>query len=175
MVLALVDRPNNLGELMPRWRYTRVDGFDESKVARAVIRDAPISFKEAYEVCKILRGMKLAEAKELLRRVIDLREPIPYTRYKLGVAHKRGLAEQWSRWKTASGRYPVKVSRYILRLLDNVENNATNRGLNIERLKIVHIAAHRGYYLKKWMPRAFGRATPWFRPHTSVEVMVAEV
>ncbi len=160
---------------MPVWHYPHLKGVDPDRSAKAVIRDAPISFKEAYEVCKVIRGMMLKDAKEFLKRVIELKEPVPYTRYKLGIAHKRGLAEKWSKWKTPIGRYPVKVAKYILKLLENVENNAVNKGLNSDRLKIVHIAAHRGPYLKKWMPRAFGRATPWFRTHTSVEVIVAEV
>ncbi len=160
---------------MPVWHYPHLKGIDPAKTARAVIRDAPISFKEAYEVCKVLRGMMLKEAKEFLKRVIELKEPVPYVRYKLGIAHKRGLADRWPKWKTPIGRYPVKVAKYILKLLENVENNAQFKGLNVDRLKIVHIAAHRSFYLKKWMPRAFGRATPWFRTHTSVEVIVAEV
>jgi large subunit ribosomal protein L22 len=162
-------------KLMGHWRYPRIKGYDESKIARAVIRDVSMSFKEAYEVCKVVRGMRLAEAKEFLKRVMEFREPIPYTRYKLSIGHKRGLAEKWVKWKTPIGRYPIKVVKHILKLLDNVENNAVNKGLDVEKLRIIHIAAHRSYYFKKWMPRAFGRATPWFRTHTSVEVVVAEV
>uniref|UniRef100_A0A7C2VLX0 Large ribosomal subunit protein uL22 n=1 Tax=Ignisphaera aggregans TaxID=334771 RepID=A0A7C2VLX0_9CREN len=157
---------------MPVWHYPKLRGFDESKIAKAVIRDAPISFKEAYEVCRVLRGMSLNQAKELLNRVLAFKEPIPYARYKLSIAHKKGLGR---RWKTPVGRYPVKVCRYVLKLLENVENNAATKGLDTSRLKIVHIAAHRGPYLKRWTPRAFGRATAWFRTHTSVEVIVAEV
>ncbi len=160
---------------MPLWHYPHITNIEESKLARAIIRDAPMSFKEAYEICKILRGMKLTEAEELLERVIELKEPIPYTRYKLSIAHKKGLSDKWRNWGSPIGRYPVKVAKNILKLLKNVENNASVKGLDVAKLKIVHIAAHRGYYLKKWMPRAFGRATPWFRTHTSVEVIVAEV
>ena len=158
------------------WRYPQLKGVDPGRVAKAVIRDAPISYKEACEICKVIRGMTLREAKEFLKRVIELREPVPMSRYKLGIAHKPGLADRWPRWKTPIGRYPVKAAKYILRLLENVENNAVNvKNLNPDKLKIVHIAAHRGPYRKKWMPRAFGRATPWFGSTASIEVIVAEV
>lgn len=160
---------------MPVWRYPKIEGVDESRIAKAVMRDAPISFKESYEVCKLLRGMMLSSAKDFLRGVIEFREAVPYVRYKLSIAHKRGLAKRWREWGSPVGRYPVKVAKYLLKLLDNVENNAIVRGLNSEKLKIVHIAAHRGYYLKRWMPRAFGRATPRFKTHTTIEVIVAEV
>jgi len=166
--------PNAKGLRMGKWTYP-VLGIDESKIAKAVIRDAPISFKEAYELCKVLRGMMLNDAKSLLEDIISLKSPIPYVRYKLGVGHKRGLSDRYSKWKTASGRYPVKVAKYILKLLQNAENNAVSKGLDSSKLKIVHIAAHRGYYLKRWMPRAFGRSTPWFKTHTHVEVVLAEV
>lgn len=160
---------------MPVWKYPKIENLDESRIAKAVIRDVPISFKESYEVCKLLRGMMLSDAKNFLMQIIELKEPVPYVRYKLSIAHKRGLAKKWRRWGSPIGRYPVKVAKYILKLLDNVENNAIVRGFSSERLKIVHIAAHRGYYLKRWMPRSFGRATPRFKTHTSIEVIVAEV
>ncbi len=159
---------------MPIWKYPKIK-IDETKIAKAVIRDAPISFKESYEVCKILKGMMLNDAKNFLRQVIELKEAIPYVRYKLSIAHKKGLAKKWRRWSSPIGRYPVKVARYMLKLLDNVENNAIVKGLNNEKLKIVHIAAHRGYYLKRWIPRAFGRVTPRFKTHTTIEVIVTEV
>ena len=161
---------------MPVWHYPPIRGIPPERLAKAVIRDAPISYKDAYEICKVLRGMMLKDAKEFLKRVIEMKEPVPMVRYKLGTGHRRGLAEKWSKWRVASGRYPVKAAKYILRLLENVENNAVNvKHLNGDRLKIVYIAAHRGPYLKKWMPRAFGRMTPWFRSTASVEVVVAEV
>lgn len=160
---------------MPIWRYPKVNNVDESKIAKAIIRDAPISFKEAYEVCKVIRGMTVSKARELLKKVIEMKESIPYTRYKLNIGHKRGLSSRWKKWRSPIGRYPIKVCKYILKLLDNVENNASVKGLDVSRLKIVHIAAHRGFYLKRWTPRAFGRATPWFKTHTSIEVIVAEV
>lgn len=160
---------------MPVWKYPKIENLDESRIAKAVMRDVPISFKESYEVCKLLRGMMLSDAKNFLMQIIELKEPVPYVRYKLSIAHKRALAKKWRRWGSPIGRYPVKVAKYILKLLDNVENNAIVKGFNSERLKIVHIAAHRGYYLKRWMPRAFGRATPRFKTHTSIEVIVTEV
>ena len=43
--------------------------------------------------------------------------------------------------------------------LDAVEANAEFKGLNTENLKITHIAAHRGRRIRKFIPRAFGRAS----------------
>ncbi len=158
---------------MPIWRYSVV--VDEARSARAMMWDAPISRKEAYEIFKILRGMKLVEAKKLLNDVINYKYPIPYTRYKLSIAHKKGLPKLFPKWKSPIGRYPIKACKYILRLLENVENNASHKGLSIDNLVITHAAAHRGPYLKRWMPRAFGRATPKYRSLTHMEIVVSEV
>ncbi|MEL9997379.1 MAG: 50S ribosomal protein L22 [Sulfolobales archaeon] len=158
---------------LPIWRYSVM--VDESRSAKAVLRDAPISRKEAYEVLKVIKGMKLSEAKKLINDVLNFKTPIPYTRYKLSIAHKKGLSQVFPKFKSPIGRYPVKVCKYLLKLLENVENNAVNKGLNPESLVITHAVAHRGPYLKRWMPRAFGRATPKFRSLTHVEIVVSEV
>lgn len=159
---------------MPRWKYP-LEVVKGGRVAKAMVWDAPISRKEAYEIFKILRGMKLSEAKSFLEGVIAKKVAVPYSRYKLSIAHKAGLPEAFPRWGSPIGRYPVKAAKYILRLLKNLENNAEVSGLDLERLVIVHAAAHRGPYLKRWMPRAFGRATPKFRSLTHLEVIAKEV
>ena len=155
---------------MPTWGYS-IKNLDPQKTAIASGRDLPISLKEAYEVCNVLRGMMLKDAMKLLEDVINLKQPIPYKRYCGKVPHHRGL----ERWKWPAGRYPVKVAKAILKVLRNVENNAEQKGLNPDKLKIIHIAAQKGPVIKKYKPRAFGRATPWFRKYTHIEVAVAEV
>jgi large subunit ribosomal protein L22 len=159
---------------MPRWKYP-IEVVRGSRVAKAMMWDAPISRKEAYEIFKILRGMKLSEAEKFLEDVIAKRVCVPYVRYKLSIAHKAGLPEAFPKWGSPIGRYPVKTAKYILKLLKNLENNAEVVGLDLDRLVIVHAAAHRGPYLKRWMPRAFGRATPKFRSLTHLEVVAKEV
>ncbi|MCD6324174.1 MAG: 50S ribosomal protein L22 [Desulfurococcales archaeon] len=159
---------------MPVWRYS-VKIVDEERTAKAMAWDSPISPKEAYEIFKVIRGMKLKDAEKLLEDVIKLRRPIPYVRYKLGIAHRKGLSNMFPRWKSPIGRYPVKAAKEILKLLKNVENNADNKNLDVERLIIIHAAAHKGRYLKRWMPRAFGRATPKVRTSVNMEVVVREV
>lgn len=159
---------------MPVWKYS-VKGIDEVRTAKAMMWDAPISIKEAYEILKIIRGMKLKDAMKFLEKVINKEQAIPYVRYKLGIAHKRGLSKAFPKWASPIGRYPVKCAKYILDLLNNVQNNAENKGLDLDRLVITHIAAHKGPYLKRWMPRAFGRATPKFRALTHLEVVVEEM
>jgi large subunit ribosomal protein L22 len=133
--------------------------------------DVPVHPKIMAEVARAIRGMKVSEAKKFLQAVIEKKEAVPFRRAHGKQAHRRGLADKWG-WPV--GRYPVKAARYMLKLLNNVENNAENKGLDPDRLRIIHVAAHKGIVLKRWMPRAFGRATPKFKVHSHVEMVVRQ-
>ncbi len=152
---------------MARIKYS-YQPADETKAAKAMGYEMPISFKHAVEICRELRGKKIEEAKKILEDVIALRRPIPFKRYKKKVAHKSGLHKWYA------GRYPQKAARYILKVLKNLEANAEYKGLDVDKLVIVHAQAKKGRVIKRYMPRAFGRATPKFQQLTTVE-FVAEL
>ena len=141
---------------------------DETKAAKAMGYEMPISFKHAVEICAAIRGKKVEEAIRYLEDVVAMKRAVPFKKYKKKVAHKRGL-EKWY-----AGRYPQKAAKYILKVLKNLEANAEYKGLEKDRLIIVHAQAKKGRVLKRYMPRAFGRATPKFQVLTTVE-FVAEV
>ena len=155
---------------MPRWSYS-LKLRDESRIAKAMLWDVPIHPKITREVAEALKGMRVDEAKRFLERVIERREAVPFRRAHGKQAHRRGLADKWG-WPV--GRYPVKAAKYFLRLLNNVENNAENKGLDPEKLRIIYVASHKGITFKRWMPRAWGRATPKNRVHSHLEVIVME-
>ncbi len=144
---------------------------EDEKSAKAMMWDVPVSYRKAVELARVIKGMNVNEAKRLLEKVVKLEEPIPVRRYSGKQAHHRGLA---ARYKWPAGRYPVKAAKYMLKLLDNVINNAENKGLDTDRLRIIHVAVHKGRILKRWMPRAFGRATPRFKQYSHFEIIVAE-
>jgi large subunit ribosomal protein L22 len=153
---------------MPSWRYSVTD-LDPDKTAIASGRDLRIKPKAAREICNYINGMKLENAKTALQEVIELKKPIPYYRYKGKIPHRKE-AQGYD-----AGRYPQKAAGEILRVLEAVKANAEFKGLNTEDLKITHIAAHRGRRIRKFIPRAFGRASPYFRHLTHIEVAVEEV
>lgn len=153
---------------MPSWKYS-IQGLDPDRTAIASGRDLRISPKAAREVCRYLRGMMLEKAKQRLREVGDFKRPIPYFRHKKKSPHRGGV-EGFD-----AGRYPVKTVSEILKLLETVEANAEFKGLYADRLKIMHIAAHRARFIRKYIPRAFGRSSPYFDRLTHVEVAVEEI
>jgi len=74
-----------------------------------------------------------------------------------------------------AGRFPQKAAGAVLKLLDSVEANAEFKGLYTDRLKIIHIAAHRARVIRNYIPRAFGRSSPYFHHLTHIEVAVEEI
>lgn len=153
---------------MPSWKYS-IQGLDPDTTAIASGRDLRIKPKAAREICNYIKGMKLERAKEMLQDVIDMKTPIPYKRHRKKLPHRKG-AQGFD-----AGRYPQKAAREVLKVLESVEANAEFKGLYADRLKIIHIAAHRGRVIRKFIPRAFGRASPYFNHLTHVEVAVEEV
>lgn len=153
---------------MPSWKYS-IQGLDPDRTALASGRELKISPKAAREVCRYIRGMMLGKAKDRLQEVMELERPIPYLRHSKKVPHRRGLKG------FDAGRYPVKAAGEILKILGSVEANAEFKGLYADRLKIVHAATHRARIVRKYIPRAFGRSSPYFDHLAHVEIAVEEV
>jgi large subunit ribosomal protein L22 len=152
---------------MPSWKYS-VQGLDPEKTAIASGRDLRVKPKVARELCNQLNGMRLEEAKVYLEDVIDKKRAVPYYRYRRKVPHRKELQGH------DAGRFPEKTAEEILNILNSVEANAEFKGLYADRLKIVHMAAQRGRVIRKYIPRAFGRASPYFKHLTHIEVAVEE-
>ncbi|MDG6220699.1 MAG: 50S ribosomal protein L22, partial [Candidatus Thermoplasmatota archaeon] len=71
-----------------------------------------------------------------------------------------------------TGGYPVKVAKAILKVLESAEANAVNQEMDPDEMKIKVIAAHRARVIQNFMPRAHGRATPFFRHLVNIEVIL---
>lgn len=151
---------------MPKWGYSSLK-LNEVGVVKASGRDMKVSPKAATEICRAIRSMRLDEAKRFLQDVMEKKRPVPYRHYKKKVAHRAGIQ--------GAGRYPVKASREVLRILDGLEANAEDRGFDTERLKIIHAAAHRGRIIKRYIPRAFGTSSPKFNTLCHVELAAEEM
>ncbi len=150
-----------------KYAYNNKD-VDESKVARAMAKSLKVSPKHCVEICNALRGMEVSKAKSYLNDVIDMKKAVPFKRYNRDVGHRKGM-KGW-----AAGRYPVKASKAILKVLENAEANAEYKGMDVENLKIEHISSHRGVVIRGAMPRAFGRVTPFNTPTTHVQIVLVE-
>lgn len=154
---------------MPKWGYSIIqEMLNPEKTAKASGRELKVSHKAAREVCKAVKGKDLSAAKEYLRDVMAKKKAIPYTRYTKKLGHKGGLQKQ------CVGRYPIKTAEKVLRVIQAAEANAENKGLDVDRLRIMHAAAYQGMKIKRFTPRAHGRASPKYDITTHVEIVLDE-
>jgi large subunit ribosomal protein L22 len=72
------------------------------------------------------------------------------------------------------GRFPIKTAETILHVIEAAQANAENKGLDVDRLRIMHAAAYQGIKLKRYSPRAHGRASPKYDTTTHVEIVLEE-
>ena len=152
---------------MGGWNYA-FQNFDSSKHVRAAIREKTISHKHAREIAVAIKGLPLEKARDYLLSVVALKRSIPFRRYKNQVGHRSDQG-------TMSGRYPQKAATEILKLLDNLESNAEYKGIDLDRLKIINATVHKGRLMKRFTPRAMGRASPKNNAFTHVELVAQEV
>ncbi|MEM0075261.1 MAG: 50S ribosomal protein L22 [Conexivisphaerales archaeon] len=153
---------------MPQFGYS-FQGFDSSVHVRASGREVDISPKKAREVCNAIKGLFIPQARKYLEEVADMKRPVPFRRYKLKRGHRKELQG------FPAGGYPKKVAEAVLVVLDNLQNNAEHKGLNIERMKIIHASAYPGRRLPRYKPRAFGRSSPSMRVFSHIELVGKEV
>jgi len=139
---------------------------DPETTSKAIGLEQSVSPKHCREVCKMLPGMKVEDAKMYLKGVIDLKTPVPYTRFKMYMSPKP---------KVGPGRYPKKAAKAILRVLESAQSNAEYKGLDAENMKVKVASASRGRIEKSYMPRAQGRSTPWNEQTTNIEIVLEEV
>jgi large subunit ribosomal protein L22 len=154
--------------LLPKWGYSAI-GLDPETTVRASGRELRVSPKSAVEVCTAIKGMTLDEAKEFLEQVQQKKKAVPFRKHRKTLPHRKNLQ------KIAAGRYPVKAASTILEVLESAESNAMYKGLDTERLKVVHAAACPGIKVKRFIPRAMGRATPRNEILCHVEIILEQV
>ncbi len=115
-------------------------------------KDIPISTKHAIEICNFIKGKSLMKSKQMLKEVMGKKIAVPFKIFKRNVGHKPG--------RMAAGRYPYKASHYILNLLESLEANAQNKGLDVNSLYLTtiipnkaarpfHFSRHRGRKMKR--------------------------
>jgi large subunit ribosomal protein L22 len=136
---------------MPQFGYA-FQNYDKTKHVRASIREKDISHKHAREIAVAIKGRSIEKARELLENVIARKEAIPYRRYNNEVAHRSNIRDGFF-----AGRFPKKAASEFLRILDNLESNAEYKGMDLDRLRIVGAAVHKGTKLKRFQPRAQSR------------------
>ncbi|MBO7205809.1 MAG: 50S ribosomal protein L22 [Candidatus Methanomethylophilaceae archaeon] len=139
---------------------------DPDTTAKALGKELTISPKLSREVAGMVRGMKVDKAIQALEDVVALKRPVPLKRYNKRVSHKQGVGP---------GRYPEKVAKAFLNVIQSAVANAEYKGLDVDSMVLRTITVSRGRTIPGHMPRAHGRATQWNQETVNLEVIIEEV
>jgi len=143
----------------------------KSKTARAKLSNAPVSFKYSVEVCNQIKTRPVEKAIAFMQRIKNHEEHLPLVRYHKKVAHRKGDAREGVK----AGRYPEKVAEAFIKLLELAKSNADFKGLDAEKLVIIHAFANMGMnrYSYQSKGRIAGKARR--RNATNIEIIVQEM
>jgi large subunit ribosomal protein L22 len=143
---------------MGRFNYA-FQNYDATKHVRSSLREKDISHKHAREVAVSIKGLSIEKARDYLIAVVNKKRAVAFRRYKNQVGHKSDPGMM-------SGRYPQKTAK---------ESNAEYKGMDLDRLRIINATVHKGVIVKRFIPRAMGRATPKNNVLTHVELVAQEI
>jgi large subunit ribosomal protein L22 len=138
------------------------EGYVKEKMARAQALSLPISTKQSVEICSFIRGRKLSVAKRMLEDVGAMKRAVPFKRFNHNIGHRKG--------DMGPGRYPLKASAEILKVVKACEANAQTKGLDVSSLVIRHASAD--FAARPWH---YGRQSRTKMKRTHVEIVAAEV
>ncbi len=156
---------------MPKWGYAfQEEKYDLERLAKGSGRDLRIKPKHGREICAVIKGMGLDQAKRFLEEVIKLNRSVPFRRHKKKQAHRKDLKQ----FKWYAGKYPIKAASRIYDILTAVESNAEYKGLDVDLCRIIHAATHRSRIIKRYIERAHGRSTPRNKHLSHVEIFLYE-
>jgi large subunit ribosomal protein L22 len=136
------------------------------KSARATSLNSPISPRDALEVVRTIKGMKLEKAKEYLEDVISKKKAIPYRKYLDSVSHRKGMGP---------GRYPVKAAKYVLDTLKSAESNAEFKQLDSEKLVVRSAVAQPAPPIKYYTFKAYGSSGKFYRERVHIQIILEEM
>ena len=153
--------------IMGRFKYA-FQNYDATRHVRASLREKDISHKHAREVAVSIKGLSIEKARDFLQAVINKERAVAFRRFKNQVGHKSDPGMM-------SGRYPQKTAKEFIKVLDNLESNAEYKGMDLDRLRIINATVHKGVIIKRFTPRAMGRATAKNDVLTHVELVAKEI
>jgi large subunit ribosomal protein L22 len=148
----------------------QIQKFNSKKTACAVVKNKPVSLKYVLEAARIIKGKRVDDAIDYLKRVESMREHLPLRVYRGKVAHRKGEAKNY----TKAGRYPVKVAKALIELLELAKSNADFKGLDSENLLIMHMFASQGFRRASYQTHGRISGKRRLRKSCHIEVVVME-
>ncbi len=180
-----MDRRSKRKEL-PQKGYTQLLQGSRLATARAVEEDLHV--KHCFEVARAIKHRTAGEAIEFLNKVLkiesdrpDIRKKAVAVPFRLGSGNKKRKRSGPSmvghrKGGIGPGRYPVKASKLMIKLINSCMENARHQYEDIdpEEMVITHCAAHRGTIKRGFTPRARGRASPKNHYKVNLEIFLED-
>jgi large subunit ribosomal protein L22 len=155
---------------MAKKNYQATPG-KESKTAKAIIKNAGVSLKYSTELFREIKGQQIDKVIARLQRISEMKEALPLRKYNRKVAHRKGDAKSGVK----SGRYPVNTAKKFIELLELVKANADFKGLETEKLLIIHGFASQGLRRTSMQPKGKIGGKIRIKKSVHLEVIVMEV
>ena len=144
--------------------------FDAKKTCRVIGTNKPVSLKYSTELIREIKGKPVLSAEAFLNRILEKTDHLPLRRYVSKIGHRKGQARSF----TKTGKYPINVAKVFLRLLSDLKANADYKGMNAEKLLIVHGFASLGYRRMSNQPQGRISGKPRKNKSTHIELIALE-
>ena len=151
-------------------KYNFQKKVDEKKIAKSCKNNTPISTKYAVEFSNYFKNKPLVRAIKICEGVMNKTEHLPLVKYNKKVAHRKGNSKRG----VPAGRWPIKAAKSVRALLLDVQANAENLNLDLEKLKIIHMFAVKGVTRSKTQPLGRTGGKQRESKSTNIEVIVLE-
>ncbi len=112
---------------------------ENKKYVTILTRNVRISRKDAEMVGRYIKYLPISLAKKYLEMVLEHKIAIPYYKYHKKQAHHSNVDG-----KVPFGRYPEKTIKVYLKLLNSLEKNALNLGLDVNKVVILSVEVSKG-------------------------------
>tara|TARA_B100002003_G_C13765790_1_gene380204 strand:+ start:70 stop:537 length:468 start_codon:yes stop_codon:yes gene_type:complete len=144
--------------------------ISKENTARAYTANAGVSLKYATEICNRIKKKPVDKAEAFLTRIAAHEDFLPLRKYTRKVAHRKGESKSGVK----SGRYPEKTCEAFIGLLGSVKANADFKGLDQEKLQIIHAFASMGFKRSTFQSKGRIGGKRRRKKSTHIEVIVRE-